>query len=149
MRPEFSPLNDDYESVVRTSFARQQAMDSLGVSIVDFGPGWTEFALEKRDSLTQQHGFVHAGVIGAALDSACGYAALSLMPPEAAVLTVEYKINLMRPAEASRFLVKGWVVKPGRTLTICQGEAMPESDDQAVAVMTGTIMTVLGRDIEA
>lgn len=148
MRPEFESPNPDFERAVRQSFAKQSAMSSLKISIEALGPGWTEFALQKSDDLTQQHGFVHAGVLGAALDSACGYAAYSLMPPEAAVLTAEYTINLLRPASADRFIVKGWVVKPGRTLTVCQGEAISAPDGELVAIMTATIMTVVGRDIE-
>lgn len=124
-------------------------MTTLGITLVDVGPGWTEFALEKRNELTQQHGFVHAGVVASALDSACGYAAFSLMPPDAAVLTAEYKINLLRPAEAERFVIKGWVVKPGKTLTVSHGEAVPDDGGGAVAVMTATLMTVVGRGIES
>lgn len=149
MRPIFEPQNPSFESEVRSSFKRQSAMRTLGVSVVEIGPGWVEFDLRRDENLTQQHGFIHAGVVAAALDSACGYAAFSLMPVGSAVLTAEYKINLLRPASADHFVVKGWVVKPGRTLTVSQGEATSSSDHSPIAVMTATIMTVDGRGIES
>ena len=99
-------------------------------------------AFDHDDRLTQQHGFVHAGVLTAAMDSACGYAAFSLMPPEAEVLTVEFKVNLINPARASSLLAKAWVVKNGRTLSVCQAEVVPADGGRAVAMMTATMMTL-------
>lgn len=148
MRPEFKPKDPAYEKRVLESFARQRAMESLGISISSLGPGWVELTLETRDAFTQQHGFVHAGVIATAMDSACGYAAFSLMPSDAAVLTTEYKINLLRPAQHAKYTVSGWVVKPGRTLNVCQARASADPEGEDVAMMTATVMTVEGRDIE-
>jgi uncharacterized protein (TIGR00369 family) len=96
---------------------------------------------------SQQHGFTHAGIISAALDSACGYAAFSLMAPDAAVLTVEFKTNLLAPASGERFLFRAHVVKPGRTLTVCEAQAFAVTDkgERLIATMTGTLMAVYGR----
>ncbi len=100
-----------------------------------------------QDTLTQQHGFLHAGIVSTALDSACGYAAFSLMPAEAAVLTAEFKINLLNPADGERFRFVADVVKPGRTLTICEARAyaVKGEDEKLVATMTGTLMALVGR----
>jgi uncharacterized protein (TIGR00369 family) len=100
------------------------------------------------EELTQQHGFLHAGVISTALDSACGYAAYSLMPPEAAVLTIEFKVNLLAPGKGERFLFRGAVTKPGRTIIVADGQAYAfgaEGEARMIATMTGTMMTVTGR----
>jgi uncharacterized protein (TIGR00369 family) len=97
---------------------------------------------------TQQHGFMHAGIISAALDSACGYAAFSLMPAEAAVLTVEFKTNLIAPAKGERFSFRAYVIKPGRTLTVCEARAfaMQDCEERLVATMTGTLMAIFQRE---
>lgn len=149
MRPPFEARHPDYAARVRKSFSRQTAMASLGITLADLGPGWVDLALVRDPRFTQQHGFVHAGVMATALDSACGYAAFSLMPADAAVLTVEYKVNLMSRADEDEYLVRGWVLKAGRTLAVCQGEAVGESSAKTIAVMTATIMTLVGADIEA
>lgn len=143
MRPDFQPRDPEFAEKVSRSFARQSAMGTMGIDLVEVGPGWVEMSLERQETLTQQHGFVHAGVIATAMDSACGYSAFSLMRPDAAVLTVEYKINLLEPAEAERFRVAGWVVKPGRTLTVCQATTTPWDGGPPTATMTATIMTLL------
>ena len=101
-----------------------------------------------REELTQQHGFVHAGIITAVVDSACGYAALSLTPTPGGVLTVEFKVNLLNPAVGRRFLARGQVVKPGRTIMVCTGEVVAERSDgtqQTVALMQATMMVVRDR----
>jgi uncharacterized protein (TIGR00369 family) len=101
-----------------------------------------------REDLTQQHGFVHAGIITAIVDSACGYAALSLMPPGVGVLTIEFKVNLLNPAAGIRFVARGQVVKPGRTIMVCTGEVVAERADgtqQTVALMQATMMVVRDR----
>ena len=124
-------------------------MNTLGVSISGLGPGWIDLEFDHHEDFTQQHGFKHAGAIATALDTACGYAAFSLMPADAAVLTVEYKINLLRPAKAERYLAAAIVIKPGRNLTVCTAAATPADDrDETIAVMTATLMTLIGRDIE-
>lgn len=105
----FEPKDPDYEARVRASFGRQEAMQTLGIEIVRLGPGEIELTMPYSRAYAQQHGFVHAGIIATALDSACGYAAFSLMPGDAAVLTVEFKINLLAPAKGERFLFRSLV----------------------------------------
>jgi uncharacterized protein (TIGR00369 family) len=139
---------DDFAERVRASFARQQAMALLGASLTRITPGIVEIELPYRDDLTQQHGFLHAGVLSAALDSACGYAAYSLMPAEAAVLTIEFKVNLLAPGKGERFLFRGEVTKPGRTIMVADGRAFAFDNGEAklIATMTGTLMVVKDRE---
>jgi len=144
----FEARDPDYRARVEASFARQQAMALLGIALVRVEPGEVELAFAHRDALTQQHGFIHAGVLATALDSACGYAAFSLMAREAAVLSVEFKINLLAPARGESFRIVGRVVKPGRTITVCTADAFAMQGDgrRLVATMTGTMMAVLDRE---
>ncbi len=148
--PQFEPQDPDFERRVRASFARQRVMDTIGATIRHVAPGEVEIELPFRDDLTQQHGFLHAGIVGTILDSACGYAALSLMPPDAGVLTIEYKINLIAPASGSRMIAQGHVTKPGRTITVSAGEVYAEQQGQEgqeklIATMQATIMTIRDR----
>lgn len=145
--PDFEPKNADYDSRVRDSFNRQKVMHKLGISIGQLAPGRIVLVMDHDDDLTQQHGFLHAGILSTALDSACGYAAFSLMPAEAAVLTVEFKINLLNPANGERFRFEAEVVKPGRTLTTCEARAyaLKGGTEKLVATMTGTLMGLVGR----
>ena len=142
-----TPMNPNFEERVRDSFARQTVMTTLGMTLARVAPGEVDIAFEHRPDLTQQHGFLHAGVLATALDSACGYAAFSLMPADAAVLSVEFKTNLLRPASGKKFLARAQVLKPGRTVTVCEAKAYAVDGDSEVLVasMTGTMMTVLGR----
>ncbi|MEL6179250.1 MAG: PaaI family thioesterase, partial [Myxococcota bacterium] len=113
-------------------------------------PGVVELHLPFQEALTQQHGFLHAGAITSVLDSACGYAALTLMPLGAAVLTVEFKTNLLRPAAGARFIARAEVKKPGRTLMICTADAIAvdgEGHTKTVAMMVATLMVVEGRGL--
>jgi uncharacterized protein (TIGR00369 family) len=139
-----------YEERTRESYARQPAMATLGARLAVVGPGRVVITLAHQDTLTQQHGFMHAGMLSAALDSACGYAAFSLMPADAAVLTIEFKVNLLAPASGPLFRVEGQVIKPGRTISVVEGRAFQHgpdgANDKLVATMTATVMTVLGRD---
>ena len=144
----FQPQDDNYHSRVSDSFARQRAMQTLGISITKLTPGMIELQLPYQIELTQQHGFMHAGIITTALDNACGYAAFSLMPADAAVLTVEFKSNFLAPAQGERFRVCGRVLKPGRTLTVCQADAFAEPAGKLIATMTCTLMAVFERGIE-
>jgi uncharacterized protein (TIGR00369 family) len=123
-------------------------MDTLGASLLSVAPGAVEIALTPSPAISQQHGFVHAGAIATIADSAAGYAALSLMPQGRAVLTTEFKINLLAPATGKRIVARGRVIKAGKTLTLCQSEVFAESDGQEkmVAFMTATMMTIEGRD---
>ena len=143
----FQPGDPAYESRVRASFARQSMMTVLGASLERVGPGEVDIRLPFRADLTQQHGFLHAGVTTTIADSACGYAAFTLMPPGAAVLTVEFKVNLMAPAAGETFVARGRVVRAGRTLTICSGDvfALDGKDDKHVLTMLATVMTVQNR----
>lgn len=143
--PVHSP---DYEQRVQSSFARQEAMKTIGASLTRISPGVVEIELPYSEALTQQHGFLHAGMISAALDSACGYAAFSLMPPEAGVLTIEFKVNLLAPGRGERFLFRGSVIKSGRTIMVAEGHAFAFADDgtsRLIATMTCTSMVVTDR----
>lgn len=144
---QFEPKNPDFDARVRDSFDLQKVMHTLGIGIADLTPGHIVLEMAHNDALTQQHGFLHAGIVSTALDSACGYAAFSLMPADAAVLTVEFKINLLNPADGQRFRFVADVVKPGRTLTICEARAyaLKGQDEKPVATMTGTLMALVGR----
>jgi uncharacterized protein (TIGR00369 family) len=144
----FQPKDANFADRVRASFARQPAMQTLGVAIARLAPGEIELTMPYEQAYTQQHGFMHAGIITTALDSACGYAAFSLMPADAAVLTVEFKTNLLAPAKGNRFLFRAHVVKPGRTLTVCEAQALAVengSDERLIASMTGTLMALFER----
>jgi len=147
-RAAFEQCDPNYRARVEASFARQKAMVALKMALVRVEPGEVELTFPYQDELTQQHGFIHAGVLAAALDTACGYAAFSLMAPEAAVLSIEFKINLLAPARGEHFRVVGRVVKPGRTITVCEAEAFACGGDRSklVASMTGTMMAVVARD---
>lgn len=144
------PADADFERRVRDSFARQAAMTTLGVRVDAVAAGRVELSMAHRAALTQQHGFLHAGIVAAALDSACGYAAFTLMPDDAAVLTIEFKINLLAPARGPRFRFAASVVKPGRTISVVDGRALQGDAEGAeaslVATMTATAMTVRGRE---
>ncbi len=137
----------NYEFRVRESFARQTFMTTLGASLVHVEPGEVLIALPFNERLTQQHDFLHAGVVASVLDSACGYAALTLMEPGAGVMSVEFKVNLMAPAAGNRFVAVGRVVRAGRTLTVCQGElrAVQDEGEVVVALMQATMMAIRDR----
>jgi uncharacterized protein (TIGR00369 family) len=144
------PHDAGFEQRVRDSFARQPAMATLGAALQTVQPGKVTITMAHRAELTQQHGFIHAGMLAAALDSACGYAAFSLMPADAAVLTIEFKINLLAPARGPHFRFEGQVIKPGRTISVVDGRALEHAEDgtaeKLVATMTATVMMVQGRE---
>ncbi len=138
-----------FEERVRASFARQAAMKTIGAELTRVTPGIVEIEMPHSAALTQQHGFLHAGVISTALDSACGYAAFSMMPEGASVLTIEFKVNLLAPGRGERFLFRGNVTKPGRTIIVADGQAYAfgaGGEAKLIATMTGTLMTVTGRE---
>lgn len=147
MTSNFSINDDDYKNKVIESFQRQEVMKTLNASILDIRPGEIEIDFPYQKSLTQQHGFIHAGIVSTILDSACGYAAFSLMPEDAAVLTIEFKINLLSPAQGERFRAIGKVKKKGKNITVTEGElfANTENGEKLVATMNGTIMAIYGR----
>ncbi|MCI5075321.1 PaaI family thioesterase [Oricola sp.] len=137
-----------FERRVRESFARQPAMQTMGGSLTQVREGHVEIELDHDVRLTQQHGFMHGGMVAAALDSACGYAALTLLPADAGVLTIEFKVNLLAPAKGERFRFEGDVVKPGRTITVVDGTAwaLNGANTKRIATMTATMMTIVGRE---
>jgi uncharacterized protein (TIGR00369 family) len=128
-----APLDDAIAARIRASFARQGAMATFGANVA---AGRVAIALPIEPHLSQQDGFLHAGVVVAALDSACGYAALTLMPDDAEVLTVELKVNLLAPASGHRLVAEGEVVRAGRTLTVCRGDGYAEQGAERVHVAT-------------
>ena len=144
----FQPQDPQFEQRVRGSFERQAAMKTIGARLAVIEPGRVVIELPYSPALTQQHGFMHAGMIATALDSACGYAAFSLMPHDAGVLTIEYKINLVAPGKGQVFRMEGLVVKPGRTITVVEGRAfaIDEGSEKLIATMTATEMAITGRD---
>ena len=142
----YEPATPDYADRVRASFARQAAMRLIGAELVAVEPGYCAIALTPHAEVTQQHGYVHAGIVAAIVDSAGGYAGYTLFPADATVLSVEFKINLLAPATGDRLLAEGHVVKPGRTLAITRGEVHAERGGKRtlVAIMQQTLIVMRG-----
>ena len=142
-----APKNPDFERSVRDSFAAQPLMATLGARLSHVAAGEVHIRLPFRSDLTQQHGFLHAGVVSSALDSACGYAAFSLMPEGAGVLTIEFKINLLAPAKGGELIARGRVIRGGRTIAVCQAEGsmLADGKETPVATMIATVMTIRDR----
>lgn len=138
-----APADPHFAERIRASFARQKAMALIGASLASVAPGVVEVSLPFRDDLTQQKGFLHGGIIGMIADSACGYAAYSLMPAGCSLVTVEYKINILAPATSS-VVARGEVIKAGRTLSITRGQVYAR-DGVPVALMQQTLMMLPGR----
>ena len=143
----FVPANPDYAARVRSSFDRQGAMRLIGACLADVRPGYCAIELPYRDELTQQHGYIHAGIVSAIADSAGGYAGFTLFPADASVLTVEYKLNLLAPAKGERLIAEAEVVKPWRTLVITRGEVYAEDGDrrQLCAIMQQSLIVLSGK----
>jgi len=143
----FIPAFAGYETRVRESFARQGAMRLIGATVGEVAPGYCAIELVPRPELSQQHGYVHAGIVGAIVDSAGGYAGFTLFPQDCSVLTVEFKLNLLAPAGGDRLLAEGFVVKPGRSLAITRGEVHAEKDGKRtlIAIMQQTLMVMHGK----
>jgi uncharacterized protein (TIGR00369 family) len=144
---DFTPQNPDFARVVAQSFARQGLMRQLGIELAEVGPGRCVLAAGHDPGLLQQHGYFHGALIGAMLDSAGGYAAYSLMPPQSEVLTTEYKVNFLAAAEGERLVVRAKVVKPGRTLTVATAEAfcLRGQVEHLCAVMLQTLIRLPAR----
>jgi uncharacterized protein (TIGR00369 family) len=144
----FVPADPDFEQRVRRSFARQRFMRLIGGAMVAVAPGEVELALPFADELTQQHGFVHGGALASVLDAACGYAASTLMPADAGVMTVEFKVNFLAPAAGERFRVFGRVRRAGRTVTFVEGEAIAVAGgaEKVVATTQATMICLQDRD---
>jgi uncharacterized protein (TIGR00369 family) len=146
----FKTLDPNFEQRVRNSFARQAAMALIGATMTRVEPGRCEIDLPVREELTQQHKFVHGGVVGMIADSAGGYAAFTLMPADSSVLTVEFKINMLAPAKGERLIARGEVLKPGRTLSIVRADvyALDAGRETLVAAMQQTLMVMHGMSDE-
>src|SRR5690349_23658105 len=129
-----APSDPEFAARIRASFARQKAMALIGASLERVSPGAVEIVLPFRDDLTQQKGYVHGGIVGMIADSACGYAAYSLMPATSSLVTVEYKINLLAPALGERLVARGEVIKPGRTLSIARADVFAHHGARIVHV---------------
>jgi uncharacterized protein (TIGR00369 family) len=136
-----------FEERVRESFSRQRLMETIGARMVRVTPGEVVIELPFRDDLTQQNGYIHAGVVASIVDSACGYAAMSLMPDDADVLSIEYKINLLSPARGEKLVAVGRVKRAGRNITVCEGDvfAVTGDEEKLVAAMLATMMMMRER----
>ena len=145
--PTHTPADPDFADRVHESFRRQGLMQTLGAKLTRVEPGEIEIQMPIGPAVSQQHGFAHAGAVASIADSACGYAAFSLMPEDSGVLAVEFKINLMAPAAGETLIARARVVRAGRTLSICQADvaAVSGNEERAVAIMTATIMNVRNR----
>jgi uncharacterized protein (TIGR00369 family) len=144
------PSTEDFAVRTRASFERQAVMRLMGARLAHVAAGAIDIELPFRADLTQQHGFLHAGVVTTMVDSACGFAAFTLMPAGAAVLTIEFKVNLLSPARGEALIATGRVLRAGRNVTVCQGEAWMRSGDERkqVAQMLATLMTVRDSGME-
>ena len=143
----FKPRDPEFAPRVRASFSRQQVMTTLQARLLAVEAGRVDIELPYDERFTQQHGFLHAGIVATLGDSACGYAAFSLMPPDSAVLTVEYKINLMAPARGETFIARAQVLRPGRTITVSRGDvyAVEFGQETLIATLQASVMTLQNR----
>ena len=141
---KFQPSDPNYESRIRSSFDKQEAMKTIGANLVKVLPGEVHIEFYFIESLTQQHGYIHGGIIASVVDTACGYAACTLMSVDSEVLTIEYKVNFMSPAKGDRFKGIGRVLKPGRNITVCSGDviAIDEGKEKIIATMLATMISV-------
>lgn len=138
----FQSRDPDFEQRVRDSFVRQQVMSFLGATLDDVAPGYTQISLPYRPELSQQHGFFHGGIVGTIADSAAGYAGYTLMAADASVLTVEYKLNLLAPADGDRLIARGRVIRPGKNLVITKADVFVSRNgaERQCAVLLQTLM---------
>lgn len=144
----FEPKNPAFAERTRDSFARQRAMAYIGAGLAAVRAGEVEIALPYRPELTQQHGYIHGGIVGMIADNACGYAAFTLLPAESSVLTVEYKLNLLAPARGERLVARGRVLRPGRSLVVAEARVFAvdaEGAETPVAAALATLMPLHGR----
>jgi uncharacterized protein (TIGR00369 family) len=145
--PAFVPQDEHFAARVRSSFERQRLMETIGARLTRVSAGEVEIELPFREDLTQQHGYLHAGIVTSIVDSACGYAAMSLTPAGADILSVEYKINLLSPAKGERMIARARVIRSGRNLVVCMGDvfAVLDGQEKLVATMLATMMTMRER----
>lgn len=142
----FQPINPSFEANVRDSFSKQAAMTTIGAQLITVEPGVVEIMIPYRADLTQQHGYLHGGIITTVADSACGYAAYTLMPTNSEVLSIEFKVNLLRPAKGQSFIAIAEVIKPGRTLTVARADVVSIDEDQKrelIATMQATMICLM------
>lgn len=146
-KPRFEAQDSEFARRVRDSFARQGLMKHLGAELVSLEPGRAEIRVPFRSELTQQHDYFHAGVTGAVADSACGYAAYTLMPADSSVLTVEYKMNLLAPADGEELIARARVVRSGKTLKVCSADVfvLKGGAENHCATMLSTVMCLAGK----
>jgi len=146
-RPKAEAKDPNFESRVRASFGKQRLMRTIGAVLEDVAPARVSIRLPFRDDLTQQHGFLHAGTIASVADSAAGYAALTLMPADAAVLSIEFKLNMLAPAKGESIVARAEVIRPGRTIMVCRADVYARAGnvEKLVAAFQGTMMVVTGR----
>ena len=138
----FKAIDPNYKTRVRSSFEKQAVMKTIGACLVEMAPGEVVIEFSYDQSLTQQNGYIHAGIVTTVVDSACGYAAYTLMPADSDVLTIEYKVNFMSPAKGEIFRGIGKVIKSGRTITVCTGDVVTLEDgkEKVVATMQATMI---------
>jgi uncharacterized protein (TIGR00369 family) len=137
------PRNPSFAEEIKQSFAKQTIMSLIGAELTRVEPGVIEITLPYRADLAQHHGYLHAGVVTTIADSACGYAAYSLMPPKSEVLSVEFKVNLLRPAKGEVFLAVSEVLKSGKTLSVVRADVFgldQSGQRELIATMLGTMM---------
>ncbi|HEU4507634.1 MAG TPA: PaaI family thioesterase [Pyrinomonadaceae bacterium] len=141
------PPNASFVQEIEQSFSRQTIMSLIGARLSRVEPGVVEINLPYRADLAQQHGYIHAGIVATIADSACGYAAYSLMPPGSEVLSVEFKVNLLRPAKGETFLARAEVIKSGKTLTVVRADVVGITGErrELVATMLGTMMCLTNK----
>lgn len=146
-KPRFEAQDPEFARRVQESFARQGLMNHLGAKLVSVEPGGVEIRVPFRSELTQQHEYFHAGVTGAIADSACGYAAYTLMPADSSVLTVEYKMNLLAPADGEELIARARVVRSGKTLKVCSADVfvLKGGEENHCATMLSTVMCLAGK----
>jgi uncharacterized protein (TIGR00369 family) len=138
-------LNPSFADEIQQSFSRQPVMNLIGAKLARIEPGLVEINLPYRSDLTQQHGYLHAGIVSTLADTASGYAAFSLMPAGSEVLSVEFKVNLLRPARGQLFVARAEVVKAGKTLTVVRADVFAvsrEKQDELIATMQGTMIAL-------
>lgn len=144
---EFEIADPEFRQRVHDDFGRQKVMKTMGITLESVEPGEIQLQVPFRDDLTQQNGYLHAGVLSTALDTACGFSAYTLMPTDSSVLTIENKINLLRPANKGPFRVVAEVIKPGRTVVVSEGK-LYDVDGKLVATMSATNMAVPFRSVD-
>ena len=138
MKNSFEVRDPDFERRVRVNFEQQRVMQLIGAKLGTVEPGVVEISVPFREDLTQQDGYIHAGIVTTILDSACGYAAYTLMPAGSSVLSVEFKVNLLAPAKGATITARAEVKRSGRTLTVCSADAF--ADDSLCATMLATMI---------